>query len=251
MELQDRLTYFDQNGIRPYAISYDPVETLKTFAETHSITYPLLSDVNSDVIRAFDIFNHVVPEGHRWYGVPFPGTYMVDTNGFVIDKSFYANHGLRDSVARMLEKTFHVDSRGVPVQTLENDDLKVRAYLSSETVRRGQVQTFTLDITLKNDRHIYGPEVTGGYIPTGLTFDAIEDVRVDSPIYPDPIFKKMLGENVAVYEKHLRLTTTVQSRKREDFTLRAQLDYQACDTLACYLPQTFTFDLPLTYLENI
>jgi hypothetical protein len=251
VELQDKLSYFDQNDIQPYAISYDPVETLTVFAEKHNITYPILSDVDSTVIRAFDIFNHLVPEGHRWYGVPFPGTYMVDANGIVIDKSFYADYGIRDSVARMLQKTFQIDSRGLPVQTLENEDLKVRAYVSSDTIRRGQVHTLTLDIALKNDRHIYAPQVTGGYIPTSLTFDAIEDVRLGTVTYPDPIHKEMLGENVPVYENHIRLNTTVASRKREDFTIHGHLDYQACDENECYMPQKLTFELPLTYLENV
>ncbi|MFT5370254.1 MAG: hypothetical protein ACI8V2_005236 [Candidatus Latescibacterota bacterium] len=251
MELQDKLSYFDQNDIHPYAISYDSVETLTVFAEKHNITYPILSDVNSEVIRAFDIFNHLVPKDHRWYGVPFPGTYMVDAKGIVIDKSFYADYGVRDSVARMLQKTFQIDSRGLPVQTIENDDLKARAYLSSGTMRRGQVQTFTLDIALKNNRHIYAPQVTGGYIPTSLTFDPIKEVRINTVTYPNAIHKKMLGENVAVYEKHIRLTTTVLNRKRENFTLSAQLDYQACDDNECYMPQKLTFELPITYLENV
>ena len=251
VELQEKLSYFDQNDIQPYAISYDPVETLKTFAEKHNIIYPILSDVNGDVIRAFDIFNHLVPEGHRWYGVPFPGTYMVDVNGLVIDKSFYADYGVRDSVARMLQKTFQIDSRGLPVQTIENDDLKARAYLSSNTIRRGQVQTFTLNIAIKNNRHIYAPQVTGGYIPTSLTFDPVEDVTFGTLTYPDPIQKELLGETVSLYEKHLRLTTTIENKRREDFTLRAHLDYQACDDKECYMPQRLTIELPITYLENV
>ncbi len=251
MELQDKLTYFEQNDILPFAISYDSIETLNTFAKKHNITFPILSDTKSAVIRQFNIFNHLVPQGHRWYGVPFPGTYMVDANGIVIDKSFYADYGVRDSVARMLQKTFQIDSRGLPVQTIENDDLKARAYLSSNTIRRGQVQTFTLNITLKKNRHIYGPQVTGGYIPTSVTFDPVEDVHFDTVLYPAPIQKDMLGENVPVYEKHLRLITTVQNKRRESFTLRAHLDYQACDDRECYMPQKLTFELPITYLENV
>ncbi len=251
MELQDKLSYFEQNDILPYAISYDSVESLRSFAQKHNITFPILSDTNSEVIRQFNIFNHLIPEGHHWYGVPFPGTYMVDANGIVIDKYFYADYGVRDSVARMLQKTFQIDSRGLPVQTVENSDIKARAYLSSHTVRRGQVQTFTLDISLKKNRHIYAPHVSGGYIPISVTFDPIEEVTFGSIVYPTPLQKEILREKVLVYEKHLRLTTTVQNKKRENFTLRAHLDYQACDDHECYMPQTLTLELPVTYLENV
>lgn len=251
MELQEKMPYFEQNDIQPYAISYDPVETLKTFAEKHNITYPLLSDIHSKVIRDFGIFNHLVPEGHRWYGVPFPGTYMVDSEGLVIDKSFYAEYSVRDSVARMLQNTFQIDSRGMTVQTLENEDLKVRAYLSSNTIRRGQVQTFTVNITLKNNRHIYAPNVTGGYVPISLTFDPVENVEFGPTTYPEPITKEMLGETVPIYEKHVRLTTPIKNTGRESFTVRAHLDYQACDNQECFMPQKLNIELPLTYLDNV
>jgi peroxiredoxin len=41
------------------AISYDPVEVLAAFASQHTITYPLLSDVGSVVIKRFGILNPV------------------------------------------------------------------------------------------------------------------------------------------------------------------------------------------------
>jgi len=36
-------------------------------------SYPLLSDVDSEVIRDFGILNHNIPEDHEWYGICFPG----------------------------------------------------------------------------------------------------------------------------------------------------------------------------------
>ena len=77
MELQDNLESLSNAGVQPYAISYDSQDTLAEFAEKHSITYPLLSDTKSRVIRDFGILNTLVAEDHRWFGVPFPGTYVV------------------------------------------------------------------------------------------------------------------------------------------------------------------------------
>ncbi len=252
MELQDSLAHFKKNRIRPYAISYDPVETLGAFADKHGITYPLLSDADSAVIRRFGIFNTLVPEGHRWYGVPFPGTYMVDPHGRVTDRSFYAAHGIRDSVIRMLE-SFRIHPRRGKIQTLETDDLKATAALSSGTIRRGQVQTFTLEIDIQNGRHIYGPHITGGYTPTALTFEPIDEVRFEGVTYPEPESHRLdlLNETLPVYTGRLLLKTTLCNRRREDFTLRARLDYQACDHQECYLPQQLDFELPVTYLDNV
>jgi hypothetical protein len=251
VELQDKFPVFEQNGIRPFAISYDPVRTLRTFAETHRITYPLLSDVNSEVIRAFDIFNTLVPPDHRWYGVPFPGTYMVGADGIVTHKSFYAEYAVRDSVARMLQETYQIDGRGLPVRTVENDDLKTRVYLSSDTIRRGQVQTFTLDMTIKAGRHIYGPRVGGGYIPISLAFDAVDEVQFGPVVFPDPILTTVLGQEVPIYTKNIRLTAPIRNMGRVNFLVRARLNYQACDKVTCYLPQELTFEFPITTLQNV
>jgi hypothetical protein len=251
VELQGNLVALQKHRIQPYAISYDSVETLNAFADEHGLLYPLLSDPNSEVIRAYDIFNHLVPEGHRWYGVPFPGSYMVDPQGQVIEKSFYADHGIRDSVAAMLLEKFQDAPAGRPKQTFENDDLKATAYVSSATIRRGQVQTFMVDIELKDDRHIYAPNVKGGYTPTSLTLDSIKDVQFNDIIYPEPIKKKLVGKNVPVFENHIILKTSFCNRHRDDITIRAHLDYQACDEKECYMPQQLTFELPLIYLENV
>ncbi len=238
-------------GIKPYAISYDSVEVLGAFATKYGITYPLLADPDSQAIRAFGIFNDLIPADHSWYGVPFPGTYMVDAQGLVTDKSFYANHGVRDGVAQMLQESFHLTPTGRPVQRLENADITATATLSSGTIRPGQVQTFSLDIQLKQGRHIYAPQVTGGYKPVELVIDPIDDAQIDPVVYPAPQILSILGEEVPVYTDQLQLKAAVRSHSKADFSIAARLNYQACDESECYMPQQLAFALPLTFIDNI
>lgn len=68
------------------AISYDSVEVPRTFAKRAGITIPLLSDPKSEIIKAFGILNTTVPRNTEFYGVPFPGTYIVDERGRVKSK---------------------------------------------------------------------------------------------------------------------------------------------------------------------
>jgi len=51
VELQGITKDLDARGIALFAISYDAVETLAAFAAKHGITYPLLADAGSRVIR--------------------------------------------------------------------------------------------------------------------------------------------------------------------------------------------------------
>jgi len=254
VELQDHLDGFERNGIQVYAISYDPVETLAKFAERFHITYPLLSDPDSATIRKFGILNANMPEGHPWRGVPYPGTFMVDEQGRVIERSFYANHAVRDSVARMLQETFRVaDAQRGEVQTVKASPLSVTAYLSSGTVRGGQVLTFTVEVEIEQGWHIYGRPLPEGYVPTTLTFEEVEGVafgEVDYPA-PRPYRFEALGETLHAYEGRIVLKASVLNRRREGFVVKAHLRYQACDDRECLPPQEMGVELPLKYLDNV
>ena len=72
---------------------------LKRFADAHHITYPLLSDRGSAVIQKFGIFNSNIPEGNMFYGVPFPGDFVLAADGTVTDKHFLPNYQTRPTAA--------------------------------------------------------------------------------------------------------------------------------------------------------
>ena len=108
VELQKQITEFDTAGIHVYGISYDPQEALKSFSDRYGITYDLLSDVGSVVIRRFGILNTLIdPEDPRagdFYGIPFPGTYVADEFGVVTEKFFSRHYATRESAGTILDK---------------------------------------------------------------------------------------------------------------------------------------------------
>jgi len=55
-------------------VSYDPVATLAAFAATHGITFPLLSDEASAVIRRLGLHNEQVQADHATYGIAPTGS---------------------------------------------------------------------------------------------------------------------------------------------------------------------------------
>ena len=65
---------------------------LRYFPEKQEIPYPLLSDIDSEVIRGFGILNDRVKPGDLiLYGIPYPGVYMTDTDGVFVGKSFHGS----------------------------------------------------------------------------------------------------------------------------------------------------------------
>lgn len=73
-------------GIQLVAVSYDSTDSLKEFAESKSITFPLLSDKGSKVIDKYKVRNTDIRKGSRQDGIPHPVTIVVGKDGKVTHK---------------------------------------------------------------------------------------------------------------------------------------------------------------------
>ena len=82
------------------ALSYDSTATLSRFATKHSISYPLLADVGSKIIDAYGIRNQDAPE--RVKGSPYPGTFIVGTDGNIRAKLFPEGYEERASLEAII-----------------------------------------------------------------------------------------------------------------------------------------------------
>ena len=98
--------------------------------------YPLLSDPDSKIIRAFNILNETTKPGTVPYGIPYPGIYIVDVRGEVVSKYFEDDFKNRVSTADILAREFDAPlsaSRGV----IETKQLKITLAASNELARPG------------------------------------------------------------------------------------------------------------------
>ncbi len=83
------------------AISYDSPEILKRFAAKKSIAYPLLSDAGSKTIDAYGIRNKEATG--RTSGIPYPGTFIVGTDGVIRAKLFLEGYKERASTEAIVQ----------------------------------------------------------------------------------------------------------------------------------------------------
>ena len=83
MELQSRYADITKQGLGLIAISYDSPETLRRFSDSRGISFPLVSDGGSAIIRRYGLLNDTVDSKSRTYGIPHPGTFVVDRKGVV------------------------------------------------------------------------------------------------------------------------------------------------------------------------
>ena len=246
----------EQAGIVPFAISPYPPEILAAFARKYAISYPLLSDADSAVIKEYGILNTDVAPDHRHYGIPRPGTYLTDAAGVVFDKSFFVSHRERESIGDMLQEGFRVEAgaRG-PEAVLETAELVARLSFSTPTLRREQRTVLTAQIDLKEGMHVYGQPLPEGYMPVALEIEDSEDVALVEVVYPpaESLHFALLNETLPAYSGSLTIKAHCvwgSEDKEGEIVVRGRLSYQACDEKECYLPQTLDFELPLRFLPH-
>jgi hypothetical protein len=249
VELQSNLEKIRAEGLGVAAISYDSVAVLKSFAERRGITFPLLSDPESKIIRDFGIFNEHSQIGTMQYGIPYPGTYLVDRAGRVTAKYFEEDYTQRYTSGDILVSHFG-ESAGTVQTIAEGKHLRISASASNERVRSGQRISLTLDVQLGPRLHVYAPGVNSDYIAIEWSMKDSPAILVRTAVYPTAKMLRLeaIGETAPVYEGAFRLVREVTVAR--DAAVRPLLDaegklpiegalkYQACDDKICYPPET-------------
>jgi DsbC/DsbD-like thiol-disulfide interchange protein len=240
VELQHNLARIRAQGLGVAAISYDSRAVLEDFTRRRGITYPLLSDPDSSIIRSFGILNESVPKNSPFFGVPHPGTYIVTPDGVVTAKFFAEDFRERDTSAELLVRQFGLPGEA-DLQTAETKHLKLTSSASSETARPGQRIALALDIDLKPKMHVYAPGVAN-YIPVEWALEDNSQITAEAAGYPPGRVVELpaIGEKVPVYTEHVRLIRdiTVRQNASTPLIVKGSFRYQACDDTQCYIPVT-------------
>jgi hypothetical protein len=248
VELQGRLADIRRSGMELAAISYDAVSTVADFSRRRGITFPLLSDAGSAVIKQYGILNTTVsPTNQQQYGIPFPGTFIVDRRGVVASRFFEAAYQERDTISSVMVRL----GRGLeaPVTRVSAPHLELTMFATDRTVAPGTHFSLVLDGVPGKRVHVYAPGVTG-YKAIALTIRPQPGLVVRAAQFPkaDDYFFKPLNEHVPVYQRRFRIVQDVMVdpspagvaalTDRTTLTIDATLDYQACDDTICFLPQS-------------
>jgi hypothetical protein len=259
VELQSRYADIQARGLGLVAITYDSVETLQTFSEARGIAFPILSDAGSVVIQEYDLLNREMQPETRFFGVPYPGTFILDTEGRVTLRFFEQAFQERFTVSSIMVALGDVvDGTDRNATRLTTDHLEALIYATDGTVAPGNRFSLVVDVTPKDGMHVYAPG-DHTYQVLSLRVDTPDFIRAHEVGYPEPQIYHFepLGERVEVYEEPFTLVQEVtipMSRKiaglaaqpNATLTIEGTFEYQACDDAICYtpveLPVSWTFD---------
>lgn len=260
MQLDRKREEFEKRGINVAAISFDPVAVLDHFAKRTGVKLTLLSDPQSEVIRAFGILNENVAKEHQFYGIPNPGDYLIDENGVVKAKFFEERYADRYTAGQILVRTLGLEAGEKQTQT-ETDHLTVTSSSSDEILRGGNRLALILEVDLNEKMHVYAPGVQG-YIPIEWTMEEVEGVTSYEPSYPESemLHLPAINETVPVYQGRFKAVRDVmvgQSKEiqhllneKGELLIKGSFRYQACDDKICYLPKTIPLEWTFRFEDH-
>jgi hypothetical protein len=248
VELQGRADQIKRSGLGLAGISYDSVATLADFSRRRGITFPLLSDSGSATIRRYGIFNTTVTDtSNLSYGIPFPGTFIVDAHGLVTSRFFETAYQERDTISSVMVRLGgRVDA---PATRVSASHLALTTYATDQVVAPGTHFSVVLDVAPERHVHVYAPGVSD-YRPIALTVQPQAGLLIRGALYPkaEDYFFKPLNEHVAVYQRPFRVVqdlaidassnAVAALKDRTSLTISATLTYQACDDKVCFVPQS-------------
>lgn len=255
MELGQAFAKYQKQGLGVAVITYDSPEVIKNFAGRLGITVPILSDPESKIIRDFGIFNTNIPRTSFQYGIPFPGTYTIDTKGVVTAKFFEDTYRERVTPNFILSRQF--GEAGIRKSQVRTEHLTLTSYVSDDKVYAGNRVSLILEIELPPKMHLYAPGVKG-YKPVGFHLDPRPSFRALDTSFPKPTIMNLpvIKERVPVYSDKVRITrdiilgTDENMRKESNVEITGTFEYQACDDKICYLETKVPLKFSLAVLNQ-
>jgi peroxiredoxin len=274
VELQKHAAELAAAGVRVYAITYDPQDALARFAEQHGITYQLLADEGSAVIKRFGILNTLIdPDdpaknpatGQRFYGIPFPGTYITDENGVVVEKHFFQRYEQRVSAGTILDRALgrvliHDET---PQQEAREQAATLTAFLADGELRRDVASTLYVRLAMEPGFHVYADPLPEGFIATRVAVGPVAGLEVGEAVYPPTHAREFpqLEVTLPVYESTAVIAVPVTASaelfqggvgagKQPAIAIPVRVTYQACSETVCQRPRTaeLTVQAPLASL---
>lgn len=245
------MTAFRAAGVKLYALSYDEPDALADYAKANDVTFTLLSDLDSDVIRSFGILNTTIPaDDHPWYGIPFPGAYAIDADGVIIAKFFEHNFAVRPGPEQLLDaalgRAFEVEAGASPAEQVAVD-----VTFEGDRLPMGVTREIVATFRVPEGQHLYGEPVPDGLVAATIEVDDEPGILTYTPRAPQttPLTLSGTADTFQVYEGDvvLRLPVAQNARAMEKVdgkryvTVSGVVRWQSCDDVSCRLPESTRF----------
>jgi hypothetical protein len=235
---------------------------LARFAREHDIAYALLSDEGSEAITRLGLLNrHIeaqqayydMPVRDRHQGLPYPGTFMLDEAGVIVDKQFEQSYRVRPSGTLLLEDLLGGTDAGPEVSSqAERPGLQAVGWLDTATYRPQQTLRLHIVLAVEPGLHVYAAPTPPGYTSLGIELVPFDGCVAAPATLPAgrPFRIEDLDEDFLVYDGQVEAAIPFRlERNQGDISLDVRVRYQACSDTVCHPPDELQLQLPLRGLD--
>jgi len=193
-------------------------------------------------------------EGAFLEGIPYPGVYVTDEAGVVVEKFFHDTYKKRDSPEMLIDAALGrlVISDEAPSVSGGDGEVRISAFVhgGKGTIRQGIRRQLVVRCELGEGIHIYGEPVPEGMVPTGVTVSAPPGLVTEDPIFPatQTLRLESMGMELPVWSGTVdivipfypvgELASETRPLDRDSAEIEVAVHYQACDDAVCFPPKT-------------
>lgn len=191
------------NHIVLIAISCDSYDVLKNFAQTHGITFPLLSDAGSRVMSELGVVDRHLDEHHVLFGVAasteqwgaaYPITFALDIDGTVAQKGVQENYRTQERGGLLLDEAFGLTmSRHGSAQLARCAAVELRVYGDSDGCVPYQKSRLLVQVAPKPGWQNYAQPTPAGYFGLTVAVDSVSGLVVGEPSFPPARSSRVAG----------------------------------------------------------
>lgn len=260
VELQQTVASSD---IAAYALSRDSVEVLAGFAEEKDITYSLLADPTSATLGDLGLLNTNIAEDQEYWGfgykeerhggLPYPGTFVLDERGIVVEKHMTRDYKVRPSGGLLLEE-LGVETSKVGAATAAGPGASLAVWIDEEAYFPLQVGTLHIRLRTDDGMHVYVPPNPDGYTNVSVSIDGPDGVLLDKRSLPEGEAFRIEGLNEKFVVAAGTLNLDVGFRLVEGTgpaEVVVSVSYQACSESECLIPATLSGSVTIGERERV
>jgi hypothetical protein len=222
------------------------MEILRAFAQRRGITFPMLADPDSVLIRRFGLLNESAAPGSREEGMAHPVALLVDADGTVRDRIQEERYYHRMTTPAVLARLGTAAAVEGGREALGHVEVRVAA--TDRAVHPGNRLTLYADVIPRPGVHVYGPGVAGGYRGLAVSVDPLPFLTVYPARYPAAarLALPWTDEPLIGYTEAVRVAIDVALGTRQEMAevlgagsglaITGTVALQACDDRVCWAP---------------
>jgi peroxiredoxin len=288
VKLQQDIAVLGKAGLGVAAVSYDSTAVLHDFASRKHITFPLISDHDSDLIRAFRVADPKYRKGNQLdvdteslytgsvgfvpaYGMADPSVFVIGTDKRIVWRVVSPASEFRLSAAAILNYSLGRFDAAVSSRVAARG-LSVVATSSDSQLGLGTRILLGVQLKMEPGIHVYAPDAGAEYRGISWTMaDSKNCWTTSQPSFPASERKTFQfdQEKVSVYENSLLITRALTISpaiipqepsiykafratcidKNSNMQIKGAVQVQACDSRECFAPQSIPVNWKIHFEE--